>query len=120
MRLIDADRLKAEIMGWRVATDDLFGMGKYHERKTVLQAIEESPSVDAVQVCRCRDCIHFRAKRLDNGEPTIYVCCRTNGYSDGENHFCAWGEQSTVPMRYRYTVDCISYYDGEEEPFPCD
>jgi len=46
MRLIDADRLKAEIMGWCVVTDDLFGMGRYHEREIVLQAIEESPTID--------------------------------------------------------------------------
>jgi len=52
MRLIDADRLKAEIMGWCVVTDDLFGMGKYHEREIVLQAIEESPAIDAVPVMR--------------------------------------------------------------------
>lgn len=52
MRLIDADRLKAEIMGWYVVTDDLFGMGKQHEREIVLQAIEESPTIDAVPVAR--------------------------------------------------------------------
>lgn len=54
MRLIDADRLKAEIMGWCVVTDDLFGMGKYYEREIVLQAIEESPTIDAVPVVRGR------------------------------------------------------------------
>ena len=48
MRLIDADRLKAEIMRWYVVTDDLFGMGRYHERELVLQAIEESPTINAV------------------------------------------------------------------------
>jgi hypothetical protein len=52
MRLIDADRLKAEIMGWCVVTDDLFGMGKYYEREIVLQAIEEAPTIDAVPVVR--------------------------------------------------------------------
>ncbi len=52
MKLIDADRLKAEIMGWCVVTDDLFGMGKYHEREIVLQAIEESPAIAAAPVVR--------------------------------------------------------------------
>ena len=52
MRVIDADRLKAEIMGWCVVTYDLFGMGKCHEREIVLQAIEESPTIDAVPVVR--------------------------------------------------------------------
>jgi hypothetical protein len=49
MRMIDADRLKAEIMGWCVVTDDLFGMGKHHEREIVLQAIEESPTQGVVR-----------------------------------------------------------------------
>ena len=52
MRMIDADRLKAEIMGWCVVTDDLVGMGKRHEREIVLQAIEESPAIDAAPVVR--------------------------------------------------------------------
>ncbi len=52
MRLIDADRLKAEIMGWYVATGSLFGMGRYHEREIVLQAIEESPTFNAIPMVR--------------------------------------------------------------------
>ena len=36
-------------MGWCVVTDDLFGMGRYHEREIVLQAIEESPTIDTAK-----------------------------------------------------------------------
>jgi len=71
MRLIDADRLKAKIMGWHVVLDDLFDMGKYHEREIVLQAIEESPAVDAVPVVRCRECAN--AKLIDKNE-SVYTC----------------------------------------------
>lgn len=27
---------------------------------------------------------------------------------------------NAIREMYGETVDCISYYDGEEEPFPCD
>lgn len=54
MRMISADKLKAKIMSWNVATDDLFGMGRFHEREIILQAIEESPTFNAVPVVRGR------------------------------------------------------------------
>ena len=65
MRLIDADRLKAEIKGWYVALDD---------REIVLQAIEESPTIDTVSV------VHGRWIKSGNltkcsicGNPAIYT-----------------------------------------------
>ena len=73
MRMIDADRLKAEIMGWCVVTDDLFGMGKYHEREIVLQAIEESPTIDAVPV--------VRGEWKKDGEYPWLLNCSGCGYS---------------------------------------
>lgn len=113
MRLIDKDALMADI------ERTIENSGCVNHEGDIMDCVRYAPSVDAVQVCRCRDCTHFRAQRIYNGEPILYVCCRTNGYSCGENHFCAWGEQSTVPMHYRYTAGCISYYDGEKERPPC-
>lgn len=92
MRLIDADRLKAEIMGWCVVTDDSFGTGRYHEREIVLQAIEESPTIDAVPVVRCKDCKHYdtigrlkgfgRCENMDRGVSDDFYCA--NGKRDLE------------------------------------
>ena len=65
-------------------------------------------------IIHCHDCTHYRAQRIINSEPMCYVCCRTNGYSPGENHYCAWGEQSPIPMRYRYTAGCTCLCDEEE------
>ena len=94
MRLIDADRLKAEITGWCVVTDDLFGMGRYHEREIVLQAIEESPTIDAVPVVRCSECISHGT--LTNGnlycgkiKTGIYGYYRTVKADD----YCSYGER---------------------------
>ena len=84
MRLIDADRLKAEIMGWCVVTDDLFGMGKYHEREIVLQAIEESPTIDAVPVVRGEWIPIF--KGADTCKCSV---CKRKGFSDSDFGFIA-------------------------------
>ena len=89
MRLIDADRLKAEIMGWCVVTDDLFGMGKYHEREIVLQAIEESPTIDAVPVVRCKDCKHYDTIGCSKG----FGWCENIDRGTSDNFYCANGKQ---------------------------
>ena len=117
MRLIDADYV---LEGLSHLNDNRVDRHFIYGINTAVEMIENTPTIDAVQVCRCRDCTHFRAQRIYNGEPMLYVCCRTNGYSCGENHFCAWGEQSAVPMHYRYTAGCISYYDREKERSSCD
>lgn len=87
MRLIDADRLKAEIMGWCVVTDDLFGMGKYHEREIVLQAIEESPAIDAVPVVRCRDCKQYNTTGCSKG----FGWCESMDRGVSDDFYCANG-----------------------------
>lgn len=89
--------------------------GCVNHEDEIMDCIKYAPIVDAVEIVRCRDCTHFRAQRIYNSEPMLYVCCRTNGYSCGENHFCAWGVQSLIPMRYRYTAGCVSYYDDGGE-----
>ena len=80
-----------------------------------LQIPELKSRSHTIELIRCKDCDHFRAQRLLNGEPLSYVCCRTNGYAAGREHYCAWAEQSLVPERYRYTAGCTSYYTEERE-----
>lgn len=87
MRMIDADRLKAEIMGWCVVTDDLFGMEKHHEREIVLQAIEESPAISAVPVVRCKDCKHYNT----TGCSKSFGWCENMGTGTSDNFYCANG-----------------------------
>lgn len=85
MRLIDADRLKAEIMGWCVVTDDLFGMGKYHEREIVLQAIEEAPTIDAVPVVRGEWKNVYKSGYKPNPDN---VCSECDCWSHRRSNYC--------------------------------
>jgi len=89
MRLIDANGLKAEIMGWCVVPDDLFGMGKHYERDIVLQAIEESPTIDAVPVVRCKDCKHYNTIGRLKG----FGWCESMNRDAFDDFYCANGKQ---------------------------
>lgn len=74
MRLIDADALIKEldenedVGGWYLAKAD----------------IEAAPTVDAVPVVRCRECVHF-----DNR----FHECRRTMWSCKDDDFCSYGER---------------------------
>lgn len=83
-RLIDANALKVKA----------FPEPDSGEWIVYVQDIDEAPTVDAVEVVRCKDCIHY-----DFG-----VCLKI--YSDGavsqyawqarnEDDFCSYGERRT-------------------------
>lgn len=96
MRLIDADALKDEVMKiWAyiqcVTGDDVMD--------AVMTDIKNAPTVDAVQVVRCRDCKHFELAyyKKDGTENFKYkrgVCCRKKrGMWVPKDWFCADGER---------------------------
>ena len=72
MRLIDADALMEELLKWNteaVRTDNhintIFSSG-------MIGIVRLSPTVDAVHVIRCKDCVY-----LSHLEDSVYSCCRT-------------------------------------------
>ena len=75
MRLVDADE------AYKVLTD------YYHQRteiqhKALKEAIERVPTVDAVEVVRCKDCMYRDGNVCDYS--AVYV--RPHGY-------CQWGRR---------------------------
>lgn len=84
MRLIDADvlidrikkRLKNEmIIGW------------------LCSIVDEAPTLDAVEVVRCRDCIHNR-KTIDETGLGIFCSIWGRGWHRVEpDYFCSYGER---------------------------
>lgn len=69
----------------------------------VTEMIQDAPTVDAVEVVRCRDCKHCREK--GRSEAFVYcenvvICTNDEVTADGwlpvfENYFCAYGERRT-------------------------
>ena len=77
MRLVDADEI------YKVLTD------YYHHRtetqhEALKEAIKRVPTVDAVEVLRCKDCVYFW-----DGVCTAH----TDAICTDENEFCSWGER---------------------------
>ena len=94
MRLIDADKLHYSRI--RIAHSD-GTIGGYNA--VVMSAeIKDAPTVDAMPVVRCKDCIHLE---ILNGS-TYYARCGWHGRlfgsfgrADTRTWFCADGERRT-------------------------
>lgn len=92
MRLIDADELKGKAIA---DPDD-------GEHFVYCQDIDEAPTVDAVPMVRCRDCIAFEeiGKHPTNNGGTPFGYCYHWDYEQGMspnevdgNAFCSYGKR---------------------------
>lgn len=77
MRLIDADALKKQMC------DECFG-GHCGNRCYEWTLMNNAPTVDAVEVVRCKDCVYFW-----DGVCTAH----TDAICTDENEFCSWVER---------------------------
>lgn len=60
----------------------------------IRRAIERAPSVDAVEVVRCKDCAHKSTwyEELEYGH-AIYICGLSGMIIVEDNDFCSYGER---------------------------
>ena len=98
MRLVDADNLKQELTAERDSKNG-YSNWDWGYSGGLLNAIEKvvaAPTVDAVEVVRCKDCKHFDMQRMecqcdaiasDNEGGADYTI---NFYLDD---FCSYGER---------------------------
>lgn len=83
MRLIDADRA-LEI----VRDQGITHPNAYHLINYAMLILREAPTVDAVEVTRCRDC-----KYHEDTSVTEYEHCCLIGKTVRYNDFCSYGER---------------------------
>ena len=90
MRLIDADKLIAKNnLAPRIAARGNAKPMISAVLSSVYFMVMGAPTIDAVEVVRCKDCKHFR-RNLEND---TYCDC-VGGLDDPEeNDFCSYGEQ---------------------------
>ena len=82
MILIDVEKLKADIRQFK-------GLGSI-VAETIVRFIEKQPTVDAVEVVRCKDCKHA----LEITCSTNLACSKlVNWRAVDPNHFCSYGER---------------------------
>lgn len=83
MRPIDADEL----------------MEKYHKTPVWDSWVEinNAPTIDAVPVVRCKDCIKWEADESyefdDDGTKKLWVDCSNSLHHCKDNHYCNYGER---------------------------
>ena len=86
MRLIDADRAMEIVCNQGIAHPNA-----YHLTNYAMLILQEAPTVDAVEVVRCKDC---KYGEVDNADLHDQYLCHISG-SDWNcgNHFCSYGKR---------------------------
>ena len=91
MRLIDADQASS-IENLDQYSDLAAVLG---DVQTVRDILADAPTIDAVPVVRCRECIYY--KICDEWENGKRMLCEVHHHSyldhNGDNHFCSWGQR---------------------------
>jgi hypothetical protein len=83
MRLIDAER---------IPNDEFFKGLTDIEKAKVLQWFVSAPTVDAVEVVRCKDCKYFR--RWNDGSTTCLFWTEQWDMVTEPNGFCSYAERT--------------------------
>ena len=104
MRLIDADALKEMLIKERdaipltkterysfgVGLPNPHGMSMRGGINKAFKCMEKVPTIDAVPVCRCKDCCYFaEAKFNEKG----FLICPASGMEITGMDFCSYGER---------------------------
>lgn len=98
-RLIDADRALEIVRDQGIAHPNA-----YHLTNYATLILREAPTVDAVEVLRCRDCTYWGDEegKLQGSDGVLFARCKAHNYLiDGrhtgwcpsENDFCSCGER---------------------------
>ena len=83
MRLIDADKLFNDMYNMcNTKAQFIIDLGEIVNVVDVLEQIMNTPTIDAVEVVRCKDC-----KYRDN-EENLPICI----IDAGDDGYCSWGE----------------------------
>lgn len=104
MRLVDADRAMEIVRDQGIAHPNA-----YHLTNYATLILREAPTVDAVEVLRCRDCKYWgdEAGKWQRSDGVLFARCKVHNYLiDGrhigwcptENDFCSY------PMANERTV----------------
>lgn len=85
MRLIDADRALEIVRDKGIAHTDA-----YHLTNYATLILRESPTVDAVEVVKCRECIG-RSTWYNDAEYGCAICVMSGMYLKSEDGYCSYG-----------------------------
>ena len=81
----DICRIAGLFCPWEKKPNGMFGLGK----PDWCPLMEVAPTIDAVEVVRCRDCINYNTDNCCDG----YGWCENLGIGVHDNFFCKIGER---------------------------
>ena len=85
-RLIDANAIK-----YRMISHGGWGPPEYVADEG---GIDKMPTVDAVEVVRCKDCKHYKFRKpYPSYNATVKTCCRCANTRVNDDDFCSYGER---------------------------
>lgn len=88
-KFIDIDAFEAELY----RQDEKCGSNVW-ETHEIVKAMELFPTVDAVEVVRCKDCRHGMKSHLQPRHAKNYLCRHSwEGEYHEPDHFCSYGER---------------------------
>lgn len=90
-RLIDANALLSELEKFENPTPNKSGYDFLCGVATAITEIENAPTVDAVEVVRCKDCKNGRQPWLEG--QTMVKCMVGKTMLVTPEHFCSYGER---------------------------
>lgn len=101
MRLIDADAVLERVKPYSESDVEWVCTGETVKR-LIRDAIDNAPTIDAVEVVRCKDCKHHREineREREYLRPDVLICTNAEFIDDGWNpvwpdDFCSYGERS--------------------------
>ena len=112
MRLIDADALYRSLSDWQLGSFATVGHEtEYNLLDKVLTGVGAAPTIDAIPVVRCRECIHWN-KGTNDAESWEY--CTLLKHNMGGDMFCSHGERKIEPPRCK-TCKARCVYAGRCE-----
>ena len=69
----------------------------WYKATDIYSAIENAPTVDAVEVVRCKDCKHYHPhNRSVKWNCKKNMCCRSAIISTPPDGYCSYGERSVI------------------------
>lgn len=84
-RMIDADTLRSNI--------DCCDIETYNDKLTIIEQINEAPTVDAVEVVRCKDCKHWNSETGFCNMNSHFSMYGLDWDMFNDDDFCSYGER---------------------------
>ena len=98
-RLIDANALKIAFKCREMEDIDLYGgvhIAECFQGYEANEIVDKMPTVDAVEVVRCKDCKYYKPRHQSaHWKQTALCCTRTAWVNYPPDGFCSYGERRT-------------------------